>query len=131
MLDLDEFKAINDTHGHPYGDQVLIGVADALREAIRGHDTLARIGGEEFALLLPGANAAAAFEIAERAREAVARVPVADAPLSCSAGVATGAPPRTTPVGLLEQADRALYRAKRLGRDRTVGCNELAGSPAA
>ncbi len=120
MLDLDEFKAINDQHGHPYGDQILIDVADALRTAIRAHDTLARMGGEEFAILLPDADAAAAHDIAERARAAIAGIPAARTALSCSAGVATASPADASPVDLLELADRALYQAKRLGRDRTV-----------
>jgi diguanylate cyclase (GGDEF)-like protein len=120
MLDLDEFKAINDAHGHPYGDQVLLGVAGALRGAIRAHDTAARMGGEEFAILLPEADADAAYDIAERARSAVARVSVAGSPLSCSAGVTTASPADASPADLLALADSALYQAKRLGRDRTV-----------
>ncbi len=120
MLDLDEFKAINDTHGHPYGDQMLIAVADSLSAAIRAHDTVARMGGEEFAILLPDTGAHAAYEIAERARDAVAKVPAARGPLTCSAGVATASATEATPADLLELADDALYRAKHLGRDRTV-----------
>jgi diguanylate cyclase (GGDEF)-like protein len=120
MLDLDDFKAINDEHGHPYGDQVLLRVADALRTSIRGHDTAARMGGEEFAILLPDANADAAYDVAERARGAIARVRLASTTLSCSAGVATASPANTVPADLLALADTALYEAKRLGRDRTV-----------
>jgi two-component system, cell cycle response regulator len=120
MLDLDHFKAINDTHGHLYGDQVLLAVADALRTSTRRHDAVARMGGEEFALLLPDTDAEAAGEIAERARETIAQIPVTGATLSCSAGVATASPADTSPLDLLQLADRALYRAKRLGRDRTV-----------
>jgi diguanylate cyclase (GGDEF)-like protein len=120
MLDLDHFKAINDEHGHPYGDQVLIAVADALRAAVRVHDTVARLGGEEFAILLPDADAEGAYDFAERARSAVARIPVARTPLACSAGAATATSADTSPAELLEQADRALYEAKRLGRDRTA-----------
>ena len=119
MLDLDHFKAINDAHGHPYGDQVLIAVADALRAAVRVHDTVARLGGEEFAILLPDADADAAYQFAERARRAIARIPVAQTPLACSAGVATTSSAGSSPRELLECADRALYEAKRLGRDRT------------
>jgi diguanylate cyclase (GGDEF)-like protein len=120
MLDLDEFKAINDMHGHPHGDKVLVGVADALRRSIRLHDTVARMGGEEFAILLPDADDAAAYAIAERARDAIAGVPVARTTLSCSAGIATASAAGTTITELLEVADRALYQAKRLGRNRTV-----------
>jgi len=123
MLDLDNFKTINDAHGHPYGDQILIGVADALRTSIRGHDTVARMGGEEFAMLLPDADPDAAYHIAERARDAIAHVPVMRVALSCSAGVATASPSDTSPVDLIELADIALYQAKRLGRDRTVISN--------
>jgi diguanylate cyclase (GGDEF)-like protein len=120
MLDLDHFKAINDVHGHPYGDQVLIAVADSLRTAVRVHDTVARLGGEEFAILLPDADADAAFEFAERARRAIGRIPVAQTPLACSAGAATATSDGTSPGELLERADRALYEAKRLGRNRTA-----------
>jgi diguanylate cyclase (GGDEF)-like protein len=120
MLDLDDFKAINDLHGHPYGDQILIGVADALRTSVRGHDTAARMGGDEFAILLPDANADVAYDIVDRARNAIARVPVASATLSCSAGVTTASPADASPVEMLALADRALYQAKGLGRDRTV-----------
>jgi diguanylate cyclase (GGDEF)-like protein len=120
MLDLDHFKEINDAHGHLYGDQVLFAVADALRRTVRGHDAVARMGGEEFAILLPDADADAAYETAERARCAIAHVPVAGATLSCSAGVASAQPADASPIDLLALADGALYRAKRLGRDRTV-----------
>jgi diguanylate cyclase (GGDEF)-like protein len=120
MLDLDDFKAINDAHGHPYGDQVLLGVADALRTSIRGHDTAARMGGDEFAFLLPATDDAAAYEVAERARHAVAHISLARGTLSCSAGVATASPVDASPADLLALADGALYQAKRLGRDRTV-----------
>jgi diguanylate cyclase (GGDEF)-like protein len=101
-------------------------VADALRNSIREHDTAARMGGEEFAILLPDAAAQDAHEVAERARAAIALIPVAGGALTCSAGVATTAAGETSPIDLLELADRALYSAKRLGRDRTVTDRELA-----
>jgi diguanylate cyclase (GGDEF)-like protein len=123
MLDLDHFKAINDVHGHPYGDQVLIAVSDALRAAVRVHDTVARLGGEEFAILLPDADADAAYQFAERARLAIARIPVAQTSLACLAGVATTSSAGASPGELLEQADRALYEAKRRGRDRTASAS--------
>jgi diguanylate cyclase (GGDEF)-like protein len=120
MLDLDHFKAINDVHGHPFGDRVLVAVAEALRGSTRAHDTVGRMGGEEFAVLLPDTDAATAHELADRAREAIARVAVSEVELSSSAGVATGASSAMTPLDLIELADKALYEAKRLGRDRTV-----------
>jgi diguanylate cyclase (GGDEF)-like protein len=126
MLDLDHFKAINDAHGHLYGDRVLLGVAEALRASSRGRDAVARMGGEEFAILLPDADADSAYEIAERARCAIALVPVASAALSCSAGVATASPSDASPVDLLALADSALYEAKRHGRGRTVASRRVA-----
>jgi diguanylate cyclase (GGDEF)-like protein len=104
MLDLDHYKAINDAHGHLYGDRVLLGVAEALRASSRGRDLVARMGGEEFAILLPDADTDSAYEIAERARCAIALVPVASAALSCSAGVATASPSDASPVDLLALA---------------------------
>ena len=120
MLDLDLFKAINDEHGHLHGDRMLVAVADALRTATRGHDTVARMGGEEFAMLLPDTDAATAYELAERARETIALIRTREATLTCSAGVATAAGEAFSPIDLVGAADTALYDAKRQGRDRTV-----------
>jgi diguanylate cyclase (GGDEF)-like protein len=120
VFDLDHFKEINDLHGHPYGDNVLRGVGGALRASVRPHDTVARLGGEEFAILLPGADADAAYEVAERARTAITQVPVEDRRLSSSAGVASDSSPGMCPAQLLQRADRALYDAKRCGRGQTV-----------
>ncbi len=72
MLDLDNFKVVNDTHGHPYGDEVLRAVGTELRGVVRTTDTAARVGGEEFALILPGTDGELAYRIAERARQAIA-----------------------------------------------------------
>ena len=124
IVDVDHFKAINDAFGHPYGDQVLCGVADALRSSVRPHDTVARMGGEEFAILLPGTDPEAAYAIAERARAAIGEVPIPDRVLRSSAGVASGSPPAVTPRHLVQQADRALYEAKRRGRGQTVASRE-------
>jgi GGDEF domain-containing protein len=89
-LALDHFRTINDTHGHPYGDDVLRAVAQTLRNAVRPHDTVARLGGVKFALLLPGAGSPEAFAVAERGRESIARITAGDTGLSSSA-----ASPRT------------------------------------
>ena len=89
-LDLDNFKTVNDTHGHPYGDEVLKAVGKKLRGAVRATDTAARVGGEEFALILPAPTASSRYRIAERARERRRRgVADATSSCSCSAGVAT------------------------------------------
>ena len=120
VLDIDHFKEINDTYGHPFGDQVLITVAEALRLAVRGHDTVARLGGEEFALLLPGADLDDAVDVAERARAHIAAIELPRGELSSSAGVAVMAPSGAQPSDLFDAADRALYQAKRQGRGRTA-----------
>ena len=88
MIDLDDFKDINDSLGHPYGDEVLRNVGAAIRAAVRGNDTPARVGGEEFGLILPGSDSAAAFAVAERARAAVEALEPGEIRMSCSAGVA-------------------------------------------
>ncbi len=119
LLDLDHFKAINDTRGHTEGDRALQAVGEQLRAAVRADDTVARLGGEEFILIMPGASTEQATEAAERMRGAVAEVAVGDRRLSASAGVATFPADGSTVERLLEVADAALYRAKRGGRDRT------------
>ncbi len=117
LLDLDHFKRINDVHGHQAGDRVLIDVADALRTLVRAGDVVARVGGEEFAWLMPETDAASAFAGAERARAAIARLRgPGGGGLTVSAGVcdtehASGA------AELYALADGALYWAKAHGRD--------------
>jgi diguanylate cyclase (GGDEF)-like protein len=119
LIDIDDFKGVNDTFGHPFGDRVLVAVAKALRSAVRAHDTVARLGGEEFAMLVPNADLGDAREIADRARVLIADVEIPGAVLSCSAGAAaTSAGPERSGE-LYEAADRALYEAKRRGRGRT------------
>jgi len=127
-VDLDHFKAINDAHGHPYGDEVLRRAAHVLAASVRPHDTVARMGGEEFALLLPDTGADEARVVAERARAAVASVVVPGRPLSASAGVASHSGPHAALERLLAHADRALYRAKAAGRDRTIVHDQAAAT---
>lgn len=121
-VDLDRFKQLNDHHGHEAGDAVLRHVARLFREALRGGDLAIRLGGEEFALWLPGADLAAAADVAERVRAVVERTPCywggTQLAVTCSAGVA-GVPESTTNVeNLYGLADAALYRAKQAGRNR-------------
>jgi diguanylate cyclase (GGDEF)-like protein len=113
MIDLDLFKRLNDSRGHAAGDRVLQGAGEAWSRQLRGGDLLARIGGEEFGVLLPGADESTAMEIVERLRAACPR------PMTCSAGVAVLLPEEPTS-DLLERADRALYEAKERGRDVAV-----------
>jgi len=118
-LDLDHFKTLNDTHGHAYGDRVLRLAGAQLREAVRGSDLVGRVGGEEFALLLPGTDATTAMEVAERARTAVEGVVMEGTSLGCSAGVAVFPDDTLGARELLSFADAALYTAKNAGRGQT------------
>lgn len=124
MVDIDHFKRFNDTFGHLIGDEALTSVARPLTAALlRPADVVARFGGEEFAAVLPGVDAAGGLVVAQRMVEAVRAVTVRQAPdwrLSVSAGVAGWDPtdPATKPTALLARADAALYAAKSGGRDR-------------
>jgi diguanylate cyclase (GGDEF)-like protein len=118
-LDLDDFKAINERHGHPFGDGVLQAVGAQLRTSIRKGDTAARTGGEEFALILPDTDAEAATEIAERVRVALAGLAPDGSELSCSAGIASYPTDADNAAALLQLSEGALYWAKRSGKSRT------------
>lgn len=121
LLDLDHFKEVNDSHGHAFGDAVLAEVAARLRGGLRDSDVLGRVGGEEFALLLPMTDAPAALETAERLRRALRAEAVVHggsaAVVTASFGVAP-VDPASGFEAAREAADRALYEAKRRGRDR-------------
>ncbi len=120
IVDLDHFKAINDSHGHRTGDQALMEIAGALRASVRPGDLIARIGGDEFAALLPGVTADRARRAAECIREVVdgCRFDFDDqARVSASVGIANFGPAQTGAVGaLLAEADAAMYRAKAMRR---------------
>ena len=122
MLDLDHFKQVNDAYGHAIGDAVLKHFADLAGQALRKIDLLGRLGGEEFAALLPGTTMAGAYPLAERLRCIVMESPAAtDAGpvgFSVSVGVALFAPDDHDAGAILIRADRALYRAKHRGRNR-------------
>ena len=118
-LDLDHFKALNDTHGHAFGDRALRLAGARLREAVRESDLVGRVGGEEFALMLPATGATEAMEVAERARTAVEAVELEGATLGCSAGFAVFPDDTVGARELLAFADAALYAAKSRGRGQT------------
>jgi diguanylate cyclase (GGDEF)-like protein len=122
VIDIDRFKELNDAHGHPAGDAVLVATAQLLAEQIRGGDIAGRWGGEEFVLVLPGMPLASAAQRAEefRARFASWKTVFDGVELSAtlSAGVAAYPEHGATPDALLQAADRALYAAKNAGRDR-------------
>lgn len=122
VLDVDHFKQINDNHGHPVGDDVLVRVVRSCESVLRPADRLGRTGGEEFLIVLPDTSLEIGLQVAERLRACVAAVPLADlgvdVQLSVSLGVAQLDPPQDTAEHLVRRADAALYRAKRNGRDR-------------
>jgi diguanylate cyclase (GGDEF)-like protein len=122
LLDIDHFKKVNDTYGHPAGDAVLRGVALAARTQARETDLCARYGGEEMAFILPETDARGAMVIAERVRAAVAAAQhpteSGNIRVTVSVGVATSPADGDSPEALLEAADKALYRAKQAGRNR-------------
>lgn len=121
ILDLDHFKSINDTYGHQAGDKVLKIIANVLRKGLRGDDFIARFGGEEFALLMPGSDLAGGTRLLERLRAAVEQCPFhfkgERVTITMSAGVAVFKPGENASQ-VLKRADQALYRAKEAGRNQ-------------
>jgi len=123
MLDLDDFKAYNDQHGHEAGNVLLKAIARAIRGACREADQVYRYGGDEFSLILPRTRLRDAVDVADRVRTAIrdARgVEQRSAGMRCSVGVATFPQDAVDRAELLLAADRALYAAKRAGRDRVA-----------
>jgi diguanylate cyclase (GGDEF)-like protein len=121
--DLDNFKAINDGHGHAAGDAVLKDVAYRMRKALRAYDLAYRLGGEEFLIVLPGADARQAAEVAETLRAAIADDPIAGLLVTISFGVSASDPGEFEYDDVFAEADLALYRSKQEGRNR-VRVNE-------
>lgn len=134
VLDADHFKQINDVHGHPSGDRVLVAVAAAVRATIRQEDLFGRIGGEEFALVLPRVTQREAQAVAERMRRAVANLAVVLESggiqrITISIGVAFSASGASGLSEMVSRADRAMYEAKRAGRDQVVVCDSGEPTP--
>ncbi|MFG1186531.1 MULTISPECIES: GGDEF domain-containing protein [Xanthobacter] len=144
LVDIDHFKRVNDTFGHPAGDEVLAAVTERLHRALRAHDLFGRVGGEEFAVLLPEAEAEA-IVVAERMRRAVRGLTTpATSHLDCSVSIgcaSIAAGERATIETLFRRGDAGLYAAKRAGRNRVVAAGadlatvemtaQMAGMPAA
>lgn len=123
LLDLDHFKAVNDTYGHSAGDQVLIETANRIRGVLRPYDLTGRVGGEEFLLVLPKCGPAGAAHLADRLRRSIGEQPFSRAagPFTVTASIGVTSWPGslpTSPTLLVEVADEALYRAKRTGRNK-------------
>jgi diguanylate cyclase (GGDEF)-like protein len=136
LVDLDHFKHVNDTLGHPVGDQVLIAAATAMASVLRADDVLARYGGEEFLVVCPGADRMALAAVGERLRAAVAGRPFVleggPVPITASVGgAALGEVLSGSADMLIGAADEALYAAKHGGRDRVVLAPDVASVRAA
>lgn len=130
MLDLDKFKALNDTYGHWTGDRALKALGATVLETVGPKDITARVGGEEFAVLLPGRDVTAAEMLAEQLRRAVERVCLEEGDcvikMTVSIGISMRRPGERTWADTLRRADKALYQAKRSGRNRVVVYTERA-----
>jgi len=126
VLDIDYFKAINDSHGHDAGDDVLREFAVRVRKSIRGIDLACRYGGEEFVIIMPETDMAVAAIVAERLRRRIASQPfpisqgAGSLEVTISIGLATLDATDDSAGSILKRADQALYRAKRDGRNRVV-----------
>ncbi|MCY1375509.1 putative diguanylate cyclase DgcT [compost metagenome] len=122
MFDIDHFKKVNDSHGHPAGDKVIQAVAEVMREQVRDTDYAGRYGGEEFVVLLPDVDSAAATLFAERLRRRIESLLVTyegqGIPFTISLGVADLSEPAEDYQQLIERADQALYAAKEAGRNQ-------------
>ncbi|HYN02579.1 MAG TPA: GGDEF domain-containing protein, partial [Vicinamibacteria bacterium] len=137
LLDLDHFKKLNDTYGHPAGDEALRATARVLTQHLRKGDQAARYGGEEFVVILPGSDEERSMGAAERLRSALQKhrfvFEGARIPLTASFGVAIWPGDGKEPEALLSSSDRALYAAKQTGRNRVVAASSLpppaAGGP--
>lgn len=125
MLDIDHFKQVNDEHGHPCGDQVLLATADRIQDNLRHSDLLARYGGEEFCIVLPETNGDETYEVAERIRQQIQDLPVhyqnKCLHITISGGIASLSQGFQQAQQMLDSADQNLYAAKKTGRNQIAG----------
>ena len=127
-MDLDHFKSVNDTYGHPVGDIVLVTVAKIIKTRLRDTDHVARFGGEEFTILLPGTTLEGARQVAEKIRLVISKCDFSETAESLAVTASFGVAPlfvdgETSPDRAYNEGDQALYRAKHAGRNRVeVAC---------
>jgi diguanylate cyclase (GGDEF)-like protein len=126
LLDVDNFKNLNDEHGHQAGDDVLRELAKTMLSIARKSDFVARYGGEEFVVVLPGTDIQGCAEAAERMRQAVEKLVLPTGPLTVSVGGSTVHPRDQMREQVIARADAALYAAKRAGRNKTFHSQDLA-----
>ena len=124
LVDIDHFKLVNDTYGHQVGDRAIVTMTNTIQSLLRKGDSLGRLGGEEFVVLLPHTNSDKALLVAERIRQRVAQIPIpvpkATIHITISIGVATYLESDRSIDNILKRADDALYEAKNQGRDRVI-----------
>jgi len=126
IIDIDHFKQVNDTYGHPVGDEVLRLFSERLVKSVRSKDLASRFGGEEFVIAMPDTDGELAMVVAERMRREIAEHPMVcengtlQIPVTLSAGIAALSSPDDSVAAMLERADKALYEAKRAGRNRVM-----------
>ncbi len=135
MVDIDQFKNINDTHGHAAGDEALVCFSATCRDLLRGEDILGRFGGEEFAILLPETDKTGAAQVAERLRARIEKVQITNEKhafqFTVSIGAALCSPADDSVKKILDRADQALYEAKSAGRNRVVWAKDSLATSAA
>ena len=128
MADIDHFKRVNDTHGHGVGDEVIKTMANTIREVVREKDIVARIGGEEFCIILPNTSLDVARNIAERCRDKIWSKTTSGVRVTASFGVTSVSLGAKTPAEIMHQADEALYASKENGRNRVTSWSKSIAS---
>jgi diguanylate cyclase (GGDEF)-like protein len=128
MIDIDDFKHINDTYGHQKGDEILAGIGTAINDSIRQMDMAARYGGEELVVIMPGADIEKGRLAAERIRQRIENMAFGDVTVTVSVGVSQTGPQTDSPKALIRTADKALYRAKEAGKNCTF-TGDMSGCP--
>lgn len=124
VIDIDNFKRINDTHGHENGNKALKALAAAISESIRDSDYAARYGGEEFVIILPQTSAGEGYEVAERIRSAIAQKKYDIGTVTVSIGASTYPDPSPNKDVLIKHADMAMYTAKNTGKNKVIVFNK-------
>jgi len=120
MIDIDDFKQVNDTHGHQSGDHVLSEIGAMIRSSVREMDLPARYGGEEIAIIMPEITTEHAYKAAERIRQNIAQLAIDHISVTVSIGIGQTSVEINTPEKLIEASDKALYQAKVSGKNQVV-----------